>query len=560
MKKLLLVLVSLLSLISCGTDTVGTSSDVDVEIATLHGAVLSIDESPIEGALISLFSNDDTIPLDSKYSSISGEYSFDSVSEGGYKITASLDDSIYAILQNVVIEELKGEVISLDTLWLVQPGVIVGSVANYDGNGVIWVYIPGTSFIATVDSSGSFTMSGVAPDSNYVVMFDRYGHSSVAISGINVSSGDTTFLEPQSLTPNMYPQNLSAVFDSASNSVFLKWDRMDRLDIEGYIISRKFSELTAVLPTDVNDVLILDTFFVDTLHDTLFSMSDTISLQYRVQGQTIGFGERTGYSLPVEIEAVIIRDSSDYQSIVITSPSIEDTLLGFEAFTINWKYTGKVDSVEIFLTLDGGKNWNPISGAVLNRGEYEWPKVENAQSSSCQIKVVNIKNSAILGISSVFSIEMTPVDNILLNGDFSNGFKNWIPNIHNYDTTVDGSMEVDSNGILHVNVNKCEESWMIRIYQYPETPLYEFYEYEISFRAKATSYHKLISGAHTITGEYEHFVNATVYADTVWQEFKVPFIPNGDPSADNTVVSFVFGEEIGEIWLDDVKLNIVGLK
>lgn len=559
MKKLLLLAIIVVSVISCSTDTVGTSSDVDVELATLKGAVLTVDESPVEGALISLYSNNDTIPINSKISSAEGEYTFDSVAIGSYKITASLDDSIYAILQEIEVKEIVEDFIAVDTLWLVQPGTIVGSVLNYDGNGVVWVYIPGTSFIATVDSSGDFIMSGVAPDSNYTVMFDRYGYSSVAISGITVASGDTTYLEPQSMTPNLYPQGLATLYDSINNTILLTWKPMARDDIEGYVVSRKNASLSAVKPMELNTVLITDTLFIDTLHDTLFSKNDTVSLQYQVQGQTVNFGERTGYSLPVIVNAVIQRDSSDYKSIISTTPVEGDILKGLEPFDITWNYTGKIDTVEIFITLDGGQHWNPISGKIENKGLFRWMQVENAQSSTCQLKIVSSENSAVIGMSDLFSIAMTPVSNLLENGDFENGFKGWVPNVHNYDAAVEATMEVDS-GVLYVNVDTCDEMWKVRIYQYPISPIYSTYEYELSFRAKASKPHLLNMNIHSITGDYEHYGEANQVIDTAWADYKFYLSPAGDPSGKNTVISFSFGSSAGEFWLDDVRLKIVGVK
>ncbi len=561
MKILNFIILSILITFSffCGVDTTGTSSDVDVEVASLKGSVLSVDETPIEGALISLYLEDDTIPLDSDLSSSSGEYLFDSVANGDYKITASFDDSIYGILQDIEVNTYDDTVLELDTLWLVQPGVIVGSLSNYDGNGVVWVYIPGTSFIATVDSVGDFIMSGVAPDSNYTVKFERYGYSSVAVSGITVTSGDTTYLEPQSLTPNMYPQNLSASYDSTNNTVVLTWDKMLRDDIDGYIIGRKYYNLSASLPMDVNNVLINDTIFVDSLHDTLFSKSDTVSLQYQVQGQTKVFGERTGYSLPVIITAVINRDSSDYQSIIPTAPISGDTLIGIESYEITWNYTGKIDTVEVYLTLDGGQYWNPISGKIANNGIFKWPQVENAQSSSCQLKIVNSGDHSVLGISEMFSISMIPVDNIFENGDFENGLKGWVPNVHNYDSAVEASMEVDS-GVLNVSVSACDEAWKVRIYQYLETPLYSMYEYELKFRAKASSPRLINMSLNTISGTYEHFGEVNASIGTEWAEHRYPFNPNNDAFGNNVVLAFSFGQALGEVSIDDIVLNIVGVK
>lgn len=557
--KIFLFFISIIGIISCGSQTVGTSSDVDIDIATLKGTVLTTDEKPVSGAIISLYSENDTIPLDSTLSGNNGGYYFHSVESGNYKVTASFGDSVAGIIQDIALNSKTDSLVELDTMWLVEPGAIGGSVLNYDGNGILFIYIPGTSFMATVDSVGEFLMTGVAPDSNYTIVYERYGFSKVTVSNITVTSGDTVYLEPQSLTPTMYPLNLKATYDSVINAVTLIWDKMQRDDIEGYVISRKDPSMNAAIPIQINSSLVKETFFVDTLHDTLFSKNDSISIQYQIQGQTYVFGERTGYSLPVVINAFINRDTSDYQSIIVTSPKLGDSLTGLYPYEITWNYTGKIDSVQIYLTLDDGARWNPISGKIKNQGKYDWLQVENAQSDVCQIKVVNSIDNSVIGISEQFKINLTPVENMLLNGDFENGFKEWIPGIHNYDTAVDANMEIE-NGVLHTTVNACDEPWKIGIYQYPATPIYSFYEYEISFKAKSTKPWKFYATIHTISGEYVHYTDAITSLDTSWTEYRLPLIPTGDPSGNNTVVSFAFGEELGEVWLDDVHLNIVGLR
>lgn len=545
-------------LISCSSHSVGTSSDVDVELADLKGIVVYENNSPANYAEITLYDINDTIPIDTSYSDLHGVYHFDSVNTGEYRIIAKANDSATAIMHNLKIDTIQETEVNLDTLWLTRPGVIVGSVLQYDGNGVVLVYIPGTSFISTIDSLGDFEMTGVAPDSNYTVIFERYGFSKVSISNVTVKPGDTTFLEPQALTPNMYPLNVIATYDTSENTVKIIWDKMLRSDIDGYIVSRKNANESITIPKAIHKELIKDTFYIDTLHDTLFSQSDSIQLKYQIQGQTIDFGNRTGYSLPATIDAFIKRDSSDYKSISLLQPKENDTLIGLQQYQIKWNYTGKIDSVKVMLTLDNGQSWNPISGIIKNRGVYDWQQIENAQSKKCQIKVVSSSNNSVIGISEQFGINLIPVDNMLLNGDFENGFKSWIPNIHSYDTTVEANLVIDS-GMVHATVNACNESWKVSLYQYPNTPIYSFYKYEIVFKARATKVWKFYATVHSASGPYVQYSGIITSIDTEWKEYRFPLIMTGDPSGNNTVLAFAFGEEVGEVWLDDINLNIIGI-
>ncbi len=570
-KKLIkLFLTSLFILFSCTTtnDNISsTISEADVEIAVvIKGAIINANNSPVDGAFIKIYQDSVAIAIDSVYSSENGEYAFDSINNGNYKITAHHDDSVYAILQNIYINIPKDTVVDtivVDTLVLQLPGTIVGSVLNYEGDDLIWVYIPGTSYMATVGDTGEFVMSNVAPDSNYTVRFKRDGYATVSISGVSVVSRDTTHLAPQSMTSNSHPLNVIAEYDTLSNSVTLRWDEMERDDIEGYIVSRKNLKYETHLPIVIHDLLIDGLTYVDSLHDTLFSQSDTIEYGYYVQGKIKDSENKTGYSKVIAVNTAIQRDSSDYQSIIVTSPAANDTLIGLNPFEIFWNYTGEIDSVEVFYTLDKGQRWNLISNKILNRGSYYWPQIENAQSNNCQIKVVSCHNNNVVGLSDFFSIKHTPVDNMILNGDFEQGLKSWASYINTFSGAV-ASIEPDS-GSLHVNVVKChpDSGWMVAVNQYFETPVYLNYKYEISFRAKATKLRNINIAINDLYPDYIYYGGKDTTIDTEWTDYSFTLSllkDNGEPSVKGTAISFSFGSELGEVWLDDVKMNIVGVR
>jgi hypothetical protein len=561
-------------------NSAGTISEVDIEIALIKGVVEDNFQIPLEGAELFIYhaTSLDSVPFDTTYSLQDGSYQFDSINIGSYNITASYylantntesthketeEVSLSGGLWGVNLDTITEETVELDTLRLLVPGTISGSVENYDGFGLVLVYIPGTSYMATVDTSGQFSLSGVVPDSGYSVAFEQFGFSPIKIDDISVFSGDTTLLSPVSLTPNQYPRNVISTYDSVNNTVKISWDEMDRSDIEGYIISRRDSSYTAQSPTQLNSTLVISAEFLDSLNDTLFSRSDSITFQYQVQGVTKVFGERTGYSRPVFVNSFIKRDSLDFQSLSVTTPVESEIIAGLSSFDVNWNYTGLIDSVKVFFTIDAGESWNPISGTIKNRGLFNWPGVYNVSSNLCQIRVINSLNSEVVGLSEQFTITKSSTDNILENGDFSEGVAYWEPNIATYAGAY-GSFSFEE-GVMHATVTKPgTQPWHFTLFQKP-LHLQKNYLYEISFRAKADKPRELnVSLEQYYPAKWYATVVDTITTDWVNYKFTVSLNSFSDtiPVTDtkNGDLNIVIGNELGELWLDDIALKIVGIE
>ncbi len=562
MNKLLVLLLMIPFIYSCSpVQTTGTISDVDIEIAMFHGAVVDSSNAAIDGAVVTLYDagKSDTTAVDTVFSNESGIFSFDSIAKGNYHIVASYEDSLSAGLWNIEVESLSDSVILVDTLHLTNTGTIIGNVENYDGYGLVIVYIPGTSYMATVDSNGDFIMSWVTPNSGYTIAFERFGYAPIQISDISVNVNDTTFLSSVSLTPNEYPRNLSASYDTAKNIVTLNWDEMDRPDIEGYMIYRQDSLYSAMGMDQVNTKIITDITFKDTLDAKLFSRSDSIALKYQIRGVTKIFGDETGKSRPVYVNAHIERDPADSQSLELLRPTNGEILNGLSPYDITWNYTGLIDSVRLYFSVDAGESWNSISGTIKNRGVFHWLSIYNVGSTECQIRVEDVANPSKPYLSDLFEIEKTPTNNLLQNGDFSEGVANWDLNVFTK-YGIEGTFDIQ-DGAIHGEITKLgANDWDMGFVQ-GALHFQKNYIYEVSFRAKSSVAREFQVSLHKLPDENDpsgkYLGGMPDYLTTEWKIFTIQLTVRFDKDEKNGGLNFVFATELGEVWFDDISLKVV---
>ncbi len=553
-----LLILFILILLACSPAPVqhtGTISDVDIEITMFRGAVVDSAEKAMANVIVELYNREisDTVAVDSTISNNSGYYTFDSIKTGNYHIVAQYDDTLSAGLWNIAVDTIIDSVIIVDTLRLTNTGTITGNVENYDGYGLVTVYIPGTSYMASVDMAGHFTMSWVAPDSGYTVAFQRFGYSQIQISDVSVTANDTTILGSVSLTPNQYPRNLTALYDTTKNRVTLNWDAMDRANIDGYKIYRQDSLLSAVDMVLLNTQIVTGTEFIDELDPKLFSRTDSIVFKYQIRGVTKGFGDETGKSHPVYVDTHIERSETDIQSIEFLSPAIGEQLKGNTSYDIVWDYTGLIDSVRLLFTIDGGESWNSLSGVIENRGVYKWPAVYNTNSTECQIRVEDIANPSKLYMTELFEIIESSTDNLLKNGDFSEGIAYWSPQL-----LVNAKASFDVNGgVFHAEMKVLgENDWDIGLFQGP-IHIQKNYLYEVNFRAKASvvrcftaNFIKMYDGGKHLVGHHDSL-------RTEWQEYTFPLTIFKGGDEVNGGFNFVLGCELGDVWIDDVSIKII---
>lgn len=551
MKQIFIIAIALL-LLSCG-DQAGSTSEVDIEIA-LSGTVTDTAKQGVSDVQLYLYSSGDdtwgdadTSLIDSTFSDTDGCYQFDSLPGGIYHIHANYEDSLFASKRNIIYTETT---LNIDTLQLTGPGVITGSV-DFDAEnkqGVL-LYIPGTSYNAYSDATGTFTLHDIPADSGYSVVAYLYGYSTNITKDITVNTLDTTKLAPITLSPNLYPSGVTAVFDSLSRTVTLNWNRLDRDDITGYLIFRKDSLLTALYPDQLNETLIKDTTFIDTLEERLFNSSDSITFEYRVKAQTKH--DYTSFSEPSFIQAFIKRNPDDKKTLAL-EPLKKNLFNGTEEYTLHWEYTGLIDSVRIELTINGGDSWSEVTPPVKNRG-YHTVKLPNTNvTGKGRFRISALNDTTLYVTSSYFSIEQ--IDIILIkNGDFSAGFQHWADFSHKNNPAE--YLISHEEGKVRFDITKPGDvDYQIRFYQ-RNIPIIEGKRYQLSLEVKASNKFAVAIGLQADNNPWTSYFYRDFFADTTEQRISYEFTSLHT----NMLSAFTIdlGGDTGTVWLDNISLELL---
>jgi YVTN family beta-propeller protein len=117
------------------------------------------------------------------------------LAEGIYTLTVMSTDSTKAVrVENI---QVLGSDVNLRTLRLTPVGSISGTVQleGASDHGSIHVYVPGTSYDATTDSAGSFTISGV-PEGTYAVKAEKANYGTITMKDIPVLAGQDSVMDP----------------------------------------------------------------------------------------------------------------------------------------------------------------------------------------------------------------------------------------------------------------------------------------------------------------------------------------------------------------------------
>src|SRR4030065_658418 len=126
-------------------------------------------------------------------SSLSGKVRLTTPAKSQYGIIVASGTGGYG--KKIEITGNDGDDVTLPSpVEITEVGSISGTVTlqNQTDNTGIMVYIPGTSFLALTDASGSFTISGV-PEGTYLILrAEKDGYNYSSFSNITVQSATTT--------------------------------------------------------------------------------------------------------------------------------------------------------------------------------------------------------------------------------------------------------------------------------------------------------------------------------------------------------------------------------
>src|SRR3989304_2499427 len=113
------------------------------------------------------------------------------------KKTAS-DGQVYAFLE--IVEVQDGKTVYIGTVDIKKTSRIQGkaTLADQTDHTGISIYIPGTSMQARTDATGAYLINDV-PEGTYELRLEKSGYLTGKITGLPVTTGETTFAEDMSL-------------------------------------------------------------------------------------------------------------------------------------------------------------------------------------------------------------------------------------------------------------------------------------------------------------------------------------------------------------------------
>lgn len=287
----------------------------------LHGKLVFKDGSPVVSAVVKAYQNNslaesetagkgcihssDRLFTDSTITNSDGGYVFENLINGTYNVI-----SMYSISQDIFssihfdLTHTTNTDVGTDTVQ--QTGYIKGQVNLHQEDKMgVTVYIPGTSFIAMTNKKGDFVISNVPPYPSYTIAFSYPGYVTAIDSNITVTSNDTCDIGISILTidPNsqiLPPNRIQISYDSSRQIISLAWEKVHHPSLAGYLIYRKDSLYTAMIPELISGAsLITDTLFVDSNFLDVID-STPIVLQYQMRSQDKS-NNKSAFSDPVYI-------------------------------------------------------------------------------------------------------------------------------------------------------------------------------------------------------------------------------------------------------------------
>jgi PKD domain len=234
------------------------------------------------------------------------------------------------------IKVLKGETAKPPADTLKVPGSIKGIVQLQPGDDsrTVFILFMGThTFTLPDDDTGHFTTDYMAAGSYSVRILTTMPNYAVLDTTFTVTAGTENVLaEPIVLqyTGIPTPTGLAVSYDTLNGIAMLKWNKINSLNVSGYIVYRNDS--SATLPVEISgNSALSDTFYNDRIFSVDANDTSTLVYQYRIKTQDTNANVGNNFSQPVTLTAVSpakVRTFMTFSTMntINDSASINDTV------------------------------------------------------------------------------------------------------------------------------------------------------------------------------------------------------------------------------------------
>jgi hypothetical protein len=437
-----------------------------------------------------------------------GEYVFVDVTEGTYNLIAQKDRFHSVVSPNIQV--LRASTIDLDVT-LTATGDISGKVILSNGNepSGIFVYIPGTSFMATIAADGTFVITGV-PVGQYTLTFWGENIEKKTITNASVAAGASTNVGTNiALTEKVGSGIHLAVTSPELGSVFYPNSDSFTLSVNA---SDSTGQITKVL-FEFNDRETLVLQDTEAPFSLSFNSGEFLTGSNGVENTNgknavIGFGTIS----PVKITAFNSRGETRQILADITIMSYAPCLM-FNQLTNPDFYTGYDTNLRNLAGTTGLKSYEY---KVIETQLSSAPAVLSEAEKQSFIDAIAYTQSSVDG-SLVLSSGITPGKKYLVAARAltTSGYTQWSYDVESLHPVLFNAifevptLSINSSGFVNLTTNGLADKFIL----------------EYSSGAASTTVNVV---ANNKAGSYQipSFVNTAAYslrAKTVWETFETEF-------------------------------------
>lgn len=236
----------------------------------------------------------------------------------------------------------------------------------------------------------------------------------------------------------------------------------------------------------------------------------------------------------------------------VTSPNGGETWQVGTQYPVTWEADQYTGAVKMYLSSDNGSSWRDITPnrCPKNDGRSRCTPISGDVSNQCLIKVVSESYPEIQDQSdAVFTIQRSTPENLIINGDFSDGMNHWYFFVNEHASAV----ATVQNGECFYNIrNGGTQFWHV-ILQQNGLNLEHGKRYRVQFDAYATASKTIVSFLGKNGEPYTAYWAETLAVTTTKQTYTYSFQMN-EPT--DTAARFVneIGSSNADLYLDNISV------
>ncbi|MDG5815844.1 carbohydrate binding domain-containing protein [Chitinispirillales bacterium ANBcel5] len=220
---------------------------------------------------------------------------------------------------------------------------------------------------------------------------------------------------------------------------------------------------------------------------------------------------------------------------------------------IKWETAENHDIVSVEYSINGGQNWNLISGdVVFAKGELRW-FIPDINTEDAQIRIISQQTDEVIASSAPFEINSIGIPmrygELIINGNFSQFETGWNSLSTSNHAQAHGFVE---NDIYNIRIDYQNGGASDIIFSQSNLPLMAQNEYTLSFDAYTAGNRQMLVRLICANDQDTVLFESTQSLPQEWQTFNFIFTPRMDA---NSRLEFHVGGSHASVYLNNISLT-----